>query len=378
MRVSGKKLFVDGTPLSHGGGVQVAIALLLNLQSSGQVRWNAVLPEEIRNDIPEIIAKDGRIVFVTKSTAFDKLRLFFVLSKMERSLVPDIVFTIFGPPYFIAKSFHLVGFALPNMIYEPDKELNQGFGFFDRVVDWLRCVLLRRADHLVVETETVRKRLARRLGIGDERISVIRNGVNPYLAGYRANRNEVVCGRRFGILVPSAYYRHKNLEIIPSVAASLRNIDPTFDFEFRLTLASSSEAWRNIHATSVEMAVDDRVVTLGPQRIDRLPSAYCAASAVFLPTLREASTAVYPEAFFFQRPLVTSDMDFAHELCGDAALFVPPRDPEAIARTLLQLHRSKDLAEQLVTDGLSRLEEVYLQPDAKFSMQMQLIASLAA
>lgn len=82
--------------------------------------------------------------------------------------------------------------------------------------------MFRRADHLVVETETFRTRLSRRLGIPGK-ISVIRNSGNPLLL------HEVVAHdaptKRFGFLIPSAYYRHKNLEITPMVGAAMRQLD---------------------------------------------------------------------------------------------------------------------------------------------------------
>ena len=371
------KLLVDCMPLRSGGGLQVAIAFIEGLRQQKATQWLAIVPPSMMEALPpDFTFDDARLKVLPKSTTWDIVCARLTLQRIEREFSPDVVFTVFGPAYFRPYAPHLVGFALPNLIYDPGEIFAERTGFYDNALNWLRCALLRRADHLVVETETVRQRLANRLDILAEKISVIRNGVNPHLKSSHSDpcdSNEPP----FGILVPSAYYRHKNLEIIPSVAAALKALDPKFDFEFRLMLPSTSRPWLRIHQDSVEKRVGARVITLGPQRIDQLPSAYGAASAVFLPTLCEASTAVYPESFFFRRPLITSDMDFAQELCGDAALFVPPRDPEGIARTFLELHRSGALTRRLVKNGLSRLEEIYLQPDEKFALQMQLISSLA-
>jgi glycosyltransferase involved in cell wall biosynthesis len=167
------------------------------------------------------------------------------------------------------------------------------------------------------------------------------------------------------------------LEIVPPVAASLRRQNAGLDFEFRLTLDPATHQWEAIAADAAALGVAGRVITLGTLPLDALAGAYQMASAVFLPTMREASTAVYPESFYFRRPLVTSDMNFARELCGDAAIYVPPREPETIAAQLFQLVRRKDLRERLIETGASRLASHYPSTESKFNQQMILLSRLA-
>lgn len=368
------KLLVDCSPLSQGGGVQAAIAFLANLQERSDIVWQAVLPESLRPFLPISVAADARVSFVRKRSGLHNVAVGRVLLKIERTFSPDVVFTVFGPAYFRARACHVVGFAMPNLIYEPDGPLGSRT-ISDRLRNWIRRVMLRRADHLVVETETVRTRLSQCLGIAPSRISVIGNSVNPLLLR-EAIAHDPPMGR-FGFLLPSAYYRHKNLEITPAVAAAMRRIDPQLDFEFRFTLEASSKNWRAIKGEAKRLGVADRLVTLGVLRLEILARAYREASAVFLPTLREASTAVYPESFFFGRPLVTSDMDFARELCDDAALFVPPLDSEEIAAQLVELARSPELRERLFESGKRHLSNAFPQPAEKFSIQIDLLRSMA-
>ena len=225
----------------------------------------------------------------------------------------------------------------------------------------------------MVETETVRRRLAARLGFDPSRIAVIGNSVNPLLLIPSAAA-EPMSGR-FRILIPSSYYTHKNLEITPAVAAAMRCIKPDLDFEFQFTLDTSSNHWQRIMRLAARLGVAHYLVTLGVLPLARLAGAYRDASAVFLPTLLEASTAVYPESFYMKRPLVTSNMDFALELCGDAALFAPPRDADALARQLIHLAQNRELREQLVAAGERQLALNYPGPDEKFAMQMEALKS---
>ena len=162
------------------------------------------------------------------------------------------------------------------------------------------------------------------------------------------------------------------------MAAVLRQLQPSFDFVFRFTLSEASREWQAILADAARFGVGDRLVTLGVLRVSELAAAYRDACAVYLPTLREISSAVYPESFFFRRPLITTDMDFARELCGDAALLVEPRNPVAAASALLSLAPSPELAGGLVAAGEQRLLASYPTPGDKFEMQIDLLARAAA
>jgi glycosyltransferase involved in cell wall biosynthesis len=380
-RRSDMKLLVDCIPLSAGGGVQVAVSFLTNLRRQSDVVWHAVLPDALAPQLPAEIAADTRLTFLPKGRGLRRLLLVTKLRRIEETFGPDVVFTVFGPAYFRARAPHVVGFALPNLIYKRSGPIPPAT-FSIRLADWVRCILLRRADHIVVETETVRQRLAPRLGIELKRISVIGNSINPMLERHIEDISDAGTatqpGSSFTIFAPSAYYPHKNLEVIPRVAAAMHRQDPNLDFEFRLTLATDSAEWRRLTADAHSMGIGARIVTLGVLDAPSLARAYQDSSAVFLPTLREASTAVYPESFFFRRPLVTSDLDFARELCGEAALFVPPFEPERIAQCLMELAQSADLRSKLVEAGQRQLVRAYPSAAEKFSMQLAVLSQVAS
>jgi SAM-dependent methyltransferase/glycosyltransferase involved in cell wall biosynthesis len=377
------RVLVDCIPLNAGGGVQVSIAFLLGLQARADVAWKAVIPAGLKPAMPPGIASDPRMLFLPKRSTLDRLLLSRKLRVIESEFAPDVVFTVFGPAVLRARAPHLVGFALPHLIYDADCEPVKRRGM-ERLWDALQRAALRRADHLVVETHTVRSRLAERLGIDPARISVIPNGVNPVIAAhagaggpdsrpFRLRRGL----RRPGVLIPSAPYPHKNLEIVPLVAAAMCQLAPDLDVEFRFTLDPASAAWRRLKSEAARLGVADMVVTLNVLPLTELAHAYRAAAVVLLPTLREASTAVYPESFALERPVVTSDLDFARELCGDAALFVPPLNVAAIAEGLIGLLRSPEARERLVEAGRRRLAAGYPGPDEKFAMQLDLLRALS-
>jgi hypothetical protein len=78
-----------------------------------------------------------------------------------------------------------------------------------------------------------------------------------------------------------------------------------------------------------------------------------------------------------QRPLVTSDTDFARDLCGTAALFASPHDAQENAAALASLSSSVDLRHRLVALGHRQLLAMYPTVTEKFLKQMQILHQLA-
>jgi glycosyltransferase involved in cell wall biosynthesis len=77
---------------------------------------------------------------------------------------------------------------------------------------------------------------------------------------------------------------------------------------------------------------------------------------MFLPTLLECFSASYAEAMKLQKPIITSDMGFAHTVCKDAALYANPMDENNIAAKIIELSTSYELQENLVKKGVERLQ----------------------
>jgi glycosyltransferase involved in cell wall biosynthesis len=369
------RMMIDCTPLHAGGGVQVAIAFLEGLIDH-PIEWLAIMPLSMRDLLPQhILTREERIIFIEKRSFIDILRARRLLQKLEASFVPDVVFSIFGPAYFKSKAPQLMGFALPNLIYPPLEGRSRRMRCQAALLNPIRRAIFRNADHLVVETETVKERLCKSFNISDEMVSIIGNSINPIMQNFP--RIEIDRRAICRILVPSAYYLHKNLEIIPYVAEKIAEMDPALNFEFVLTLNRDFAPVNSIFDCADKLGVGNRIRAIGAVPLEVLAELYQASSLVYLPTLREASTAVYPESFYFGRPLVTSDLPFARELCGDAAVYVPPTDPRATAAQILSLVRDTALSRRLIQNGHQILSSKYPRSDVKFTQQISLLHALA-
>ena len=121
--------------------------------------------------------------------------------------------------------------------------------------------------------------------------------------------------------------------------------------QYKFVLTIDKESYESLFSD-----VQDYVTTIEPINTDLCPSAYDQCDALFLPTLLECFTASYPEAMKMQKPILTSDLSFAKDICQDSALYFDPLNPKDIAEKIIRLSSDKKLQNQLINNGLERLK----------------------
>ncbi len=371
-------VLLDGTTLMHGGGIQVALAVLGNA-ARDRLDWHAVLSANLARECPaEVLEAMASVRMVTTSGRGRFWHAQRLLRDAYRQCRPDVTFTVFGPAYWVPPGPHVQGFARGYMIY-PEALFRFAPRTRNRVrLDNLRNRLaVRRGGCFIAESRTVRDRLSRVAGLAPGRIAVIPNTYSPSfsecLSGLRAKPARTTKL----IAVPAAYYVHKNLEIVPRVAAELGKVLQA-PFRFLLTVPPSNEGWRAIAAEAARLGVQDSVRTLGTVPHASIARLYRLSDAVFLPTWLESSTATYPESFAAQVPLVTSDLDFARGLCGDGALFVDPFDPAAAAEAIARVLTDRELRQLLIERGTGTLATHYVSPAEKWRRQLLALEAVAS
>jgi glycosyltransferase involved in cell wall biosynthesis len=80
---------------------------------------------------------------------------------------------------------------------------------------------------------------------------------------------------------------------------------------------------------------------------------------MLFPTLLESLSATYLEAMQLDLPILTSNLDFAHEICGPAALYFDPWSVQSILETIVRIRKDTDLRSRLVRAGHERLKTAY-------------------
>jgi len=161
----------------------------------------------------------------------------------------------------------------------------------------------------------------------------------------------------FRLLCLARYYTHKNHRaIVECFHRYRRELDGVVVF---ITVTPDQHRGASGLLDRIRrLGLSDRIISLGQIPHAEVSDYYKHCHATLMPTLLESFSITYLEAMSFQTPIITSDLDFAHAACGDAALYCDPWDPASIRDAILKLKSAPDLAEQLVRRGRERLATI--------------------
>ena len=293
---------------------------------------------------------------------------------------PDLVFTLFGPAYVRFRARHLCGVADP-WVTHSSRLAFRTLGFSLDSLKKLGTMLWkalwwRSADYWWTEAPVARDGLISRLRCAPERVFIIPNTAGPQFDRAQAKAT-APDGGQVRILCLSAYYNHKNLEIIPDVLKAVQELRPELDFELTVTLPPELAESQQIVARAEQLGVSDKLNNLGRVPVSETPALYERSHMCFLPSLLEVFSAVYPESLSTGVPLVTTKLRFATDVCKDAAAYFEPTNPQSAAEQIVRLAEDGNYWQTLSDRG----REVYAElPDAsqKWSLQKDVIQRVAA
>ena len=141
----------------------------------------------------------------------------------------------------------------------------------------------------------------------------------------------------------------KNPLALADVIAALRRLDP----RWRLVVCGEGGLRGALERRIEELGVADAVELRGYVPHDAgLAATYREAHALAHVTWTEGLPQILYEAFAARLPVVATDVGGIREAVGDAAILVPPGDPQGIAEGLEVVGRDASVRDRLVERGL--------------------------
>lgn len=360
------KMVINTSDIKVGGMLQVALSVIDELRNFPEHDYHVFLSPEVERQVrkdkfPENFRFYSFIRYAGYSAAlmrkwmtYKKLKQ---LQLLEKLIKPDVVFSVFGPTYWKPKAPHVAGFATPQYVY-PESPYFSEVPFshrikqtlFGRLRQWL---MIRNIDFLIAETEEVKQRLINILRIDEHRVFHISNTLNeiynkPEKWTYRAKLPPREPGE-LRLVTVSANHMFKNLCIVNEVINQIKILRPQLKIKFILTI--HRREFKDLGTNRKYVHFTNRL------NVDECPYLYSQCDFMFLPTLLECFSASYPEAMKMGLPILTSDLVFAREVCGDAALYFDPVNARDIAGKILYLHDNAELQENMRSEGFKRLAD---------------------
>jgi len=357
------RVFINAATLKVGGGKSVAINFLkelsLILAETKTDSAVAVVPDHI--DYLSLKTPFLHLVPVPKWFQNPFMRLLIMDLWMMQQFKASKANIIYSMGNIAIPEKHIPQVLLfhnPHMIYPESpiwKLMNWKDAFYNKVSIHLFKSRLKYADLVLVQTETAGKRLQKHFGIKKfiitpNAISLQRLSNNLIPQNFSVNPNFIY------LLCLSHYYPHKNIEIFLALGKKIKKLK--LPYKIIITLdAKQHPAAKILLRKIVNEGLNDIILNAGPLKMSDVPLWYNATQALILPTLLESFSGTYVEAMYYERPVFTSNLDFATEVCGEAAYYFNPMDANNMLEVIKNAFENPQKMAEKVAIGKTKVSE---------------------
>ena len=358
---------INCSNLKNGGGLQVAKSICEQLYQYKNHHFIVVLSTYI-NDVHISTCENVEVCKYNipqnvKSVLFGRDN--FLDGLVEKQHV-DAVLTVFGPSLWRPRVAHLCGFARAQLLKEVNPCVHPSFK------EWLVYKIwtwgFRKSSKVFYTENAYISDMLPKLIKGAKVYTVtnyynqvfdqpenwtrnvnldLRSAQRDACLSKNDNLNENDNGKMVTMLTVSSTAVHKNLGIMVPVSEYLERVHPDFRFRFVLTCDEAPFPLPEHLRKHFEF--------IGKVDVEECPNLYEQADIMFMPTLMECFTATYPEAMRMEVPIVTTNLEFARGLCGDAACYYSAIDAEAAAEAIYKVATDREYAAKLVANGKKQL-----------------------
>ena len=367
---------INASNLKAGGGVQVADSVCCQLNRFKEHHFVVVLSPYMSSTKERLEGLENVEVFIYEIPNDFKTIVLgrdHFLDHLVSEKDVKAVMTVFGPSRWRPKVKHLSGFALPQLVI-PESPYFLRMGKTEQLKWWLWCGIRkwsfeRSADWFWTENPFISARLNKLFRT--KKVYSVTNFYNQVFDSQEKWRRSIKLPEFDGVtcLSISANYPHKNFGIIPDVIKAMRSLHPEVNLRFVLTIDEKE--------MSVDDDVKDFIIFIGKVDVAECPNLYEQADIMFMPSLLECFSATYPEAMRMEVPIVTTDLEFARGLCGEAACYYSAIDAKAAAEAIYKVGTDKDYAQKLITNGRKRLQ-LYDNYEQRAEKLVRLLEKIAA
>lgn len=341
-----------------GGGLQVALSFISECKNFTENKYIIVLNKRIAHFV-NISEFDEKLFFFEVVDVKNFVSLSQEMTRIEKHSAPDVVFTVFGPSYWKPKHPHIEGYAIPHHIYS-ESPFWKIIGIKDKSALLIKKIVhfyffKRDADAIVCETEDAMDRIKKNLKKPNIEYFTVSNTCSAYFKEFtecKVKKLPDKTNNEYRFILVSKYYHHKNFEIIPEIISELLKQN-VINVRFVLTLSD------NEYKQIIPLKYRKYVYNLGLVKMEECPGVYSECDAIIQPSLLEVFSANYVEAMCMKKPIIASDMTFAHTICGDAALYYEPLNAYDAAIKIQKLVNNSELQQNLVSEGDKQFKKYY-------------------
>lgn len=357
---------INGISAKEGGGKAIFenfLTLLADDRPAGEVFHviTSGAPAYRRFERPHL-----RLVEVPSAYRRPALMPYFysvAARSLVRTLSIDAIFN-FADLIFPLQTPQIYFFDWLYFVY-PDSTVWRRMGPKERLTRTLKSALMKASigyvDVVIAQTRTVAQRLAEVHGVRDAVVIPSAVTLEAQAEG-RARDFRLPEGKR-KMLFLSNFAPHKNFDLVLPLARLLRERMPSTVLV--TTLSEAEDAPRRFLQQISAQGLREQVWNVGRVPREEVASLFRQTDALFLPTLLESYGLPFIEAMQNGRTIFTSDFEFTRDVCGDAAFYFDPLDPNSAFSALSEAFTNPRRVDEALRAGqqrvarLPRWDEVY-------------------
>jgi glycosyltransferase involved in cell wall biosynthesis len=349
------RLLINTALMRFGGAVQGVLSIINEFRNFPEHEYHVFVGRGVRKSLNQDDFPPNFIFYNFDIGPVNLLKIPFLswkLSKYEKIIKPDCIVTTSGPSYWHSKTPHLMGYNLPLFIYPESPYMNlmspyrKTRWFLKRAIQFY--FFRRDASAYIVQTDDVNNRV--RVILGADKVFTVSNTYSGFYINQPPTKRKLPDKpeNEVRLLTPSAFYRHKNIDIIPLISDELRKRGLK---NIRFIITIDQKNYKRIFGNKYQI----EVINLGPLKPEECPALFNECDIMFLPTLAECFSASYPEAMVMGKPIITTDLSFARNICDSSALYFKPMDFVSAADAIENLLADKGLQKRLIENGFKQL-----------------------
>lgn len=317
--------------------------------------------------------KEIKEKIINKTLPSKKFWTLLKLSKEMRNNPPDVLFV----------PSHVLPLKLPkkSVITIHDtafKYLRESYSFFQyHYLDWSTKFAVKNATKIIVPSEATKDDLIKFYKCPKDKITVVYHGFEPPNFTQKeidetVKKSEIF--KYFEINKNSSYIlfvgrleSKKNLVRLVEAFNEFSKIHP----DYRLILAGKrGVGFEEILNTVKSLKLFEKVIMPGYVTEEEKAALYKYCKVFAFPSLYEGFGFPILEAFYFNKPVLTSHVSCLPEISGDAAYYTDPYDVESIYFGLEKLINDQNYAKKLVVLGKERLKLFKWKDSAKKTLDV--------
>ena len=214
----------------------------------------------------------------------------------------------------------------------------------------------RRLQKIITVSDFSKQDICADFRIPEKKFSVVPNGIDTNIfypiPEIKRKPNTVIVTNSADMALKGLYYL---LHAVNEVRKTR---------EIKLTVIGTPKKNGGIVKLIQQLGIGNLITFTGRISDEEFVKQYAASSVCVVPSLYEGFGLPVGEAMACGIPVISTTGGALPEVAGDAAILVPPKDPQAIAKAIIQLFDNPEQADTLGRAGYQRVQEHFTWKNA--------------